>query len=148
MISVNPTRTTGQYIYISLTSRKLSHINRPSKKKKKDGNCECQRMAGNGRESRAVIPLTIDAIPMHALYRTRKRKRDWFWTLSRSCKPSKIVKSGKRRENNPRKSGKVSDYSQNEVKETHLQQITGTDLKSRVPMSHVLPNINQSLNGK
>ena len=66
-------------------------------------------MAGNGRESRAAIPPTIDAIPMHALYRTRKRKRDLFWTLSRSCKPSKIVKSGKRRESNLRKAGKVND---------------------------------------
>lgn len=37
MIRVSPTRTTGQYIYIALTVKKLSHINRPRRKRKKHG---------------------------------------------------------------------------------------------------------------
>ena len=39
MIRVSPTRTTGQYIYIALTFRKLSHMNRPKRNKKKHGIC-------------------------------------------------------------------------------------------------------------
>lgn len=39
MIRVSPMRTTGQYIYIALTFRKLSHINRPKRNRKKHGIC-------------------------------------------------------------------------------------------------------------
>jgi hypothetical protein len=37
--SVIKINSTGQYMYIQLTHEKLSHMKRPSRKKKKLGNC-------------------------------------------------------------------------------------------------------------
>lgn len=37
MMTVKPIRTTGQYMYMELIHEKLSHMNKPIKKMKKDG---------------------------------------------------------------------------------------------------------------
>lgn len=37
MMTVRPIRTTGQYMYMELIHEKLSHMNKPIKKMKKDG---------------------------------------------------------------------------------------------------------------